>query len=230
MHGYSSKEMIYQDLQNTPLGQGTGQLESQLSAPFNARSSGVRVYVINHSAEVERRAVKVGVSQYRGAREALKEDQNLRKDFTVQSLQDEAKKGQDMNIYHDVCKPVVYKITFDNRSFIIPPAECTVDDKGNYHAVGEPQAHLVPEGVWDLFLGNYDRMHSTEKDVASDEANRLATAWFRRRNPVLRITVDGVTKTKDNPFGFLEFRRFVEAQAPQQIDKEFLTAMDLQEA
>jgi hypothetical protein len=235
MHGglNSSKALIALDLQNNPLGSVQG--EANLQSPFNAVQQAPRVYVVNHSATVKRRWVKVAVSGRRGAREALAADPSLRKDFTPQSIYDEVRGGQDMNVYVEGIKPVVLKMEFNGRSFFISPAECEYEyDKDKnivkvVRVIKEAQLQLVPEGLWDLYLGNYARMRSTKQDERSHEHERIAVAWTQRYNPALIINDDGEKQTRNNPFGYVEFIRVIEREAPEEMNRDFVTAMELAE-
>lgn len=221
----SSKALIELDLKTNPLGRGQG--DPNLSLPFNASATRPRVYIVNNSATKERRIVKIAVSGRRGAREALQADPDLRKDFTPQGIYDEVNKGVDMNVYQDgVIKPVVLKVTFNGEKFFIYPAKTDKDGK----IVEKAEPHLVPEGVWDLYLGNYERMHSDDQFVVGEEATRLAVTWTQRRNPVYGYVDEHGRYSTDNPFGFCEFVRVVEKEAPHKIDRDFISALDLVEA
>lgn len=225
----SSKALIELDLKTAPLGQGPG--DPNLALPFNATAIRPRVYIVNRSATQPRRIVKVAVSGRRGAREALMADELLRKDFTPQGIYDEANKGADMNVYEDgIIKPVVLRVTFNSEPFFIYPAKCKTDKDGKVlEIIEKEEPHLVPDGVWDLYLGNYDRMHSDDHRVVGTEAERLAVTWTQRRNPVFQYHDELGKHLTDNPFGFVEFIRVVEKEAPQRVDQSFVTAMDLVE-
>ena len=213
--------MLLADLKDNPL--GTAVNEANLQTPFNATGVRPKVYVVNHSGVRTRRVVKVGVSEYRGADEALRESKDLRaRGWNVDTLTREARR-RDMNLYEDVIKPIVWAIPFDGRTYYIPPAK--FDEDGNVIEGLE----LVPDGVWDFYLGNYDKMHSPDHREREDAAKRVALYWSHRKNPVLIEDDNGQVTQRDNPFGFLEFRRVIEREAPQQITREFMTAYDLVE-
>lgn len=204
------------DLKERPLGLGDG--EGTLQQPFNARPVNAQVFLINHSATQTRKFVKLAVSERRGADEALLADKELTKIYNVETLSRAAGR-RDMNVYVSKVQPVVYRVIFDSQPFYITYA------KGE----SDPPRCLVPEGVWDQFMGNYERMHSDDPRVVSEEAQRLALLWQGRHNPILRITENGETTTRDNPYGYLEIVRIVQTEAPQSLDRDFVTAADFLE-
>uniref|UniRef100_E6QP85 Uncharacterized protein n=1 Tax=mine drainage metagenome TaxID=410659 RepID=E6QP85_9ZZZZ len=215
----SSKALIALDLQQNPM--GLGQNEGNLQTPFNAAMPAARVYVRNWSRTQKRKMVKIAVSERRGADEALLADKELQKRYNVDTLSSRAGKGFDVNVYETKVHPVAHRLKWNNRDFVILPASSDDED---------PPMVLLPEGVWDLYLGNYERMHSDDHRVRAEEGGRLGTIWLRRHNPILKVTDNGETKVRDNAFGYLEFIRVVEKEAPATIDRDFLTALELVEA
>jgi hypothetical protein len=206
------------DLQNNPL--GAGQNEANLTAPFNAAVSKARIFLINHSANISRRYVKVPVSFKRGAAQALQADAELRKLYNISTLREAVAEGQDMNVYGEKKSAVMYAPTWNGKTYPIPPAK----DENS-----PPPRVQVPEGLWDLLMGNYERMNSSDPRERAEEAVRLANSFIAKRNPVLYVTVDGERTTRDNPFGFIEIERVTEHMEPVSPDTEFLTAMEIAE-
>ena len=176
---------IFGDLERTPLGLANG--EANLQTPFNSTPVQTIVRVRNLSATIPRRVVKTYVSDRRGG-EKLAKSNNL----SMTEIHEMAK-SQDMNEYKTVTKPIKTALTHDNRTFVIPPA--TSKDE-------EPPWVIVPEGMWDLYLGNYQRMHGTPQE-RSDEASRLAGRFQGRENPVLRRNA----ATGEPMSGYIEFTR-----------------------
>lgn len=209
---------VLQDLIRTPL--GLGKDEGNLQVPFNSSLPLARVYMINHSRTKKRQFVKIGVSERRGISAALLADKELQRIHNTETLRQSVKEGVDANVYSSKVEPVVYRVTHDGRPHMIEPSASAEE---------EPKPFLLPEGAWDFFMGNYQRMHGSPQDVAEESA-RLALSWMRRHSPIWKVTIDGETTThEDNPFGYLEIVRLQEHEAPQQVDKSFLTALELAE-
>lgn len=220
-------------LNQQPLGQLTGEF-----APGVARNRpGVmpKVFVVNHSRLKERRVCVVPVSSLQGAEDALmykgKAGDALRQTYgNAENLYKAAEK-RDVSIYEDKIEPANLIIQFNGKKFVIAPA--SAEDPHN------PPVEEVDEGIWDLYCGNYERMHAfkdagngqmvPDQTTRSEEAQRLAVRWARKKNPVWRIVDDGRPQVKDNPFGFIELIREMPKEAPQRIDGAFVTASELAE-
>jgi hypothetical protein len=202
-------------LKTNPLGHGQG--DPSLQAPFNNAQPTARIFLINHSRTVERRFVKVGVSWKRGAAKALQADAELRKLYNVATLREAVVDGQDMNVYDTKRAPVLFAPFWNGVRYPVPPAP-----EG-----APPLAVQVPEGLWDLFMGNWDRMNDPDQRVRAEEAMRLAISQTAKNSPIRFVTVDGEREERENPFGFIEIERRTERMEPIAPDTEFLTAMDL---
>ena len=218
--GNTPEAAIIQDLNSNPM--GTLQGEASLQVPFNTPSKRPNVYIINHSRTKVRRVCTVPVSQMSGADVALRKSKEYQKEYGNVANIYEAAKRRDMSLYEDKVEPCVLKVQFDGRVWYIPPAD--ESDPNN------PPAELVEDGVWDIYCGNFDRMHSSDPKEVGNEQAHLSLTWARRHNPVWRVVIDGQEeKRPDNPFGFIEFVRETPTEAPRQLDKPFLTALELVE-
>lgn len=220
------------DLQQNPLGSRRGE---NFDVPVNFRMPDCRVYMVNHSRVRPWRRIVVAVSSMRGAEEALVYDKALAKVYNVDTLLARVQKGFDMNRYETSVKPVAFKFEFGGKPFIIPPAK-TADEA--------PPRIEVPEGCWDLFLGNFERLvlgfraSSDGKPFDNQDINAervwLSKRWSRRSNPVFMYQVDGKTKEvhkdgKINESGFIEFVRETQHVGEIPLDREYLSAIDLLE-
>jgi hypothetical protein len=209
------KDGILASLQNSPLGLGPN--EANLQTPFNTPREGriVTVRVRNHSAQFKRRVLKIAVSYKRGGDEAVLTDKYRKSGMSMETIQ-RLSLDRDMNVYTDVVVPVTAVIRFNSKIYRIPPA----DDPASI-----PPEVVVPEGVYDLYLGNYDRMHSADHRDRNDEAQRLFYRWGSGGSrAVLYLKDDGTPDQDRNPFGFLEFIREVSQPLAQAIDAEQLAA------
>jgi len=214
----SSHALMEHDLKQTALGMAQG--EANLQTPFNGVSARSRVYIRNHSASVDRQYVKVPVSFRRGAQQALQADAELRKHYSVATVRESVAEGIDMNIYAVKKSPVLFATMWNGKQYRVPPAK---DDKSEAPRV------QVPEGVWDLLMGNWERMHSPDPQIRGEEQMRLATSMTKRNSAILFVTIDGEREQRDNAFGFIEIERVTENMEPINPDSEFLTALELVE-
>lgn len=220
---------VWLSLQNDPLGNKSGE---NFSVPMNYREPPARIFVRNWSRTQERKDLKVAVSERRGAEEALIFDKELAQIYNVDTLTKRVEQGRDMNRYETHIKPIIFALKVGGRTYAIPPAKT---------AESEPPKVEVKEGAWDLFLGNYERMRGIVRDhngevkreadqaIMGEEKSRLALFWSRRWNPVMSFTDDGVTTSRENPFGYLEFIRETIVPMAEVLDKEYLSALDLVE-
>ena len=213
------------DLTEHPLGTQNGET---WNVPANYKIPPARIYVINHSRTQKWKKVKIAVSPRRGAEEALIYDKELAKIYNVDTLTRRIEQGQDMTRYETGVFPAIYLLQVGGHKIPVPPAK----DKDS-----APPRVEVPEGAWDLYLGNYDRIRSADPTVVGAEKTRLSVAWRSRHNPVLRYSDDStgevVTETiggaNPNPFGFLEFVRVTQRAVTDPLDKDYLSALDFVE-
>jgi hypothetical protein len=206
----SEKWAVMQSLSTEPL--GTVGAEAALQSPFNQKPTSVIVKVKNWSAQIPRKVLKTPISFKRGA-ERLTEKQ--KGGMTTEAIQI-ASFTQDMSIYEDSIKPVKAVLTWNGQAYMIPPSASKEE---------EPVAVTVPDGVWDLYLGNYDRMRDPDPNVRVQEATLLALRRGGRTSPV----IERDPHTGEISSGFLEFIR--EEVRPQAVavDKAALSAGDIEE-
>ena len=219
------------DLENNPLGTGRGE---NFNVPSNYAIPPARIYVINHSRKQPWKKALFYVSSRRGAEEALIYDKELAKVYNVDTLYRTVDGGRDMSRYKTDINVCVFKFQVGSPMggqkpivYGIPPAR---------NAESIPPRVEVVEGAWDLYLGNYKRMRATDPKtgapdttVINEEKARLAVQWRKRHNPVFRYTDDGETTDLPNPYGFLEFVRETQRPMIEQMDKEYLSALDIVE-
>ena len=229
--GYNPVEQVVSGLESFPLGRADG--DPNLNIPQNSPGRPPDVWIINHSRTKMRRVCVAYVSDSgEGAMEALKRSKQYRDDkLSIELIREEAKRGRDMSVYEDMIKPVVWHTKFDGRDFYVEPAPADSPDN--------PVPQLVPEGIWDINLGNFDRMNAMTENrgqqvpdtrMRSEEAARLALRFQRGKpNVIWRIVANGKSEERSNPFGYLEFVRQVPKEAPQVIDSSFVTALEIGE-
>jgi hypothetical protein len=214
----SSKAMIEWDIRQNPLGSAAG--DPSFGTPFGSKLPAARIFLRNHSARQKRRFVKVPVSFRRGAAEALAADAELRKIYNIATLEAAIERGVDKNVYGEKIERILFAPKFDGQQYFIPPA------KGEE----EPPLVQVPEGMWDLLMGNWDRMNSPDIRIKTEEMTRFANSQVWKHSPILFVTMDGRRTAKDNPFGFIEIERRTEKMEPIAPDAEFLTGLEMVES
>jgi len=204
---------------------GTAPEDRKFQAPANYVPPPARIYMRNWSRTQSYKRIWIPVSFRRGAEEALTQDKKLAEIYNVDTLFKRVADGFDMTRYKTEVHPVAFRFKVDNEVWTIPPAK---------DAQSEPPKVEVPEGAWDLFLGNYERMHAVDRHtgapnaaVIGEEKTRLAFSWRNRHNPVLKYTDDGESNDIKNEFGFIEFIREPIRPMAEVQDKEYLTALEL---
>jgi hypothetical protein len=232
----------YSSLQQHPLGQ---QANENFNVAANYRIPPARIYVVNHSRTRQWKRTIIPVSATRGAEDAMMLNKELKNLYNADMLYKQVEKGRDMNQYKTEVKPVVWKLALPGGAFaFIPPSHPDTPDR---KIMVE-----VPEGTWDLYLGNYNRMQGYpgvsprtipgpdgspipnpmerfSQKVKGDEETALAVRWRQRHNPVFLVSDDGVEQNRNNIFGVLEFVRVSQRASAEPIDKEYLSALDLVE-
>lgn len=222
------------DLSAHPLGSRSGE---NFKVAMNYQIPPARIYVVNHSRTRKWKRPIVPVSHLKGADEALQVDKELAKIYNAESLMRAAESGKDMTRYKFDIFPVAFQLRVPGGKVITVPCAKTAEDK--------PVAVEVPDGTWDLYLGNYNRMagfatqeHREEGKydarVAQDEAQRLNLWWRQRYHPVFKVTDDGESSDFGwgsgngvNPHGFIEFVRVPQRSVTEPIDREYLTSLDV---
>lgn len=230
---------VMAELNKHPLGSVNGE---NFTVPANYRIPQARIYVVNHSRTRKWKRLVLAVSHLRGAEDALMMNKGLRDVYgSTELVYKQVEKGRSMNQYKEEVKPVVFKLDLPGGKALHVPPAAKEDDP--------PLMVEVPDGTWDLYLGNYDRMQGypgkesrtlpdgspnprerQDTRIAQEESTALALRWQTRHNPVFRVTDDGVSEDRENPFGILEFIRVPQRAVAQAIDKDYLTALDLFEA
>lgn len=227
-------------LNQNPLG---SMANENFSVPSNYRVPPARIYVINHSRTRKWKRITIPVSIRQGADQALMADREFRQlygneDMVYKAVRD----GRDMNRYKEEVKPVVWKLALPGGKFVpIPPAHEDTPDK---LIMVE-----VPDGTWDIYLGNYERMRGFpgigprllddgtpnpkekfDQPLQGREQTALSLRWRTRHNPVFAFSDDGVKTDQKNPYGVLEFVRITQRATEEVVDKDYLSALDLFES
>jgi hypothetical protein len=201
---------VLQNLMQTPLGRADG--EANLQVPFNQGPTTVVVRVRNHSRTATRKLLKAAVS-YAGNSAYEPEVLEKYKGQSPESIQKTAM-TRDMNVYATGTKAVKARLPFDGKDYIIPPAKSESE---------EPQAVIVPEGMWDLYMGNWNRMNGTQQEK-TEELNRLASRFAGRENPAMKFDRNGNVQS-----GYLEFIREEVRPSSMSLDADSLSASDIDE-
>lgn len=206
------------DYRKQPLGSVAG--EEGLAVPYNAVGEAV-VHVRNWSALHARKVLLEAVSPQRGGARSTTTKGSPFFGKTPEELQRIVKdEGRDMNWYDIRIDPVSFGLRFDGEVIEIKPdlEEVDIKDKetGEYHTEKQPVWRLVPPGAWDLYMGNWDRMHSSHIMERTREMEALNNRGLSRF--VLR---------SDNDFGFLEFKREEVKYEVQRLDRAKLAGSSI---
>ena len=202
----TSMSAVLQDLVSTPLGSAPGDPTPELAYNRAPGDDLVRWFVRNWSGNQSRRYIKEYVSLFGGGEVTAKEKQAKGEPFSIEDLRSKIARGQDASIVADGTKAVPAILTGDSKKFLIEPSK---DPKK------EPPWIPITGTVFDLYYGNYDRIHGGDAREAAKELESLALR--RRVDPVIRFDKKG---RPTNPFGYLEFKREVMEPKTMAVDAE----------
>lgn len=196
---------VLDSLKQTRLGAGDG--EGGLQAPFNAATDMVLVKCRNLSATMKRRVVIEAISWYSGGEQYAMEQQEKGKTIHLELLRQQAAK-RDVSPFEDKILAVDVMLKFNNGNYVVPHT-------GADGEVG-PWTDL-PDGLYDLYMGNYQRLHNPMELAA--EMERVKS---RRKDICIR-------ERNTNPWAFLEWSYEIKRPLPTAIDTERVFSGDLME-
>jgi hypothetical protein len=160
------------------------------------------------SATLKRRIVREHVSFRRGGDEQLR-DGKASKAFGPNTSADDLRYrvigGANMDWTEERVQSLDFVVRHDGKRYLIP----AVDPKTGENA---PWI-IVDPGVWDLYMGNWERMHSRDARVMTDEMTNTQGRGLSK-------WVIG----EDAPFGLLEFSREEIRLETSVIDKEAIAS------
>lgn len=244
----SQKMAVIESLKAKPIGMGEN--EGGLQAPINQRTEIVICKVRNLSAVRKRRRYLDYISPFGGGEEYAREQQERGKTVSLELLQQQAARGRNPSPTIDEISPIDIVLKFDNGSFVIPYKHCARCDseQASFEAAVErdPQTKLLPpprlcdhegrayapwidrlpSGIYDLYMGNYARMHSSDPTEMSAEVNRVKT---RRTDYCLRYTDNDRRREERNPWAFVDWHYEIHRPEPAAIDQERVYAGELVE-
>lgn len=199
------KAAIMESLRQTPLGGGDN--EGGLQAPFNAPKKYVRVKVRNISAVQERNHIIESVSWLRGGEDHYEQLAAAGKGggvVSIDALHRMAAAGRDASIVEYGMAPIDVVLTFDNGQYLVPHT-----GDGKIGEAGEPAPWVeVPDGIYDLYVGNHDRLLDPR-----ERAKELERVKSRRKDFVVR-------QGEKNKWAFLEFSYEVIEPIAVAVDSE----------
>lgn len=206
-----SASAILASLQNMPL--GMGDQEANLQIPFNASKDLVVVRVRNLSATRKRKFYTSRISPFRGGDEYEDEMREKKKPINMDRLKRDAYQGMDVSPTAYDVKPAMCTLTFDNGKYEIPAVDARTGDLAPWTS--------VPEGIYDLYYGNYERLTNGTPKERSDEISQVQSR--RAHDYVIRGSDD------NNQWAFLEFERVVTRPQAIAIDTKHAYGIDLVE-
>lgn len=204
---------VLTELQSVPYGQGQGDLGPGGALNRTSSDEYIRCYVRNWSASVERDFVYEAVSQYQGGEKSRELAMQKGENFNLEELREKHRLGHQSDIIHRGVKAIPkVELKFDGKYF---PVTASKDPKKDPEWIG------IPQGVMDLYYGNYDRLHSLDKNEANKELELVRGR--RRTDPCIRRNARG---DNTNKFGYLEFKREVIEPSALAVDADHVFTED----
>lgn len=204
MAALASVNQVLESLQANPFGADPSDPKAGLA--MNQGSEYVKCFVRNWSANRERRFITEHISWLKGGERAAKAAKLQGEDFELDKKRKEAYLGQNPSVTEVAIKPVSAILQFDSQQFIVPASD---------NAKKDPEWVPIPQGVFDLYYGNWERLNSTDAKERALEAEAVA---IRRRDVCLRMNKGQNT----NEFGFLEFKREIIPHQSIAIDSDMV--------
>ena len=175
------------DYKAQPLGSLPG--EAHLRIAYNQVPVNCVVRVRNLSGEHKRKIIIEAVSLRRGGERSIMEGPyRAQKNMSVDALRFRASQGENMNWVGEQVLATDFVIRHNNVRYLVPHTDAKTGEKAPWVTV-EP-------GVWDLYQGNWERMHSDDLRERTDEVQRLNLRGFAKW-----------TIEDEAGYGFLEFNR-----------------------
>ena len=190
--------------------------------PFNTTDETIVVNVRNLSAIRPRRIIVDYISMFRGgerwAQEQLEQGRQVNLDMLYSQMAKFGDSPATRNVQPTVVKiePIDGFLTWDGMPYLVP----------SHDEHGKPAPWCkIPEGVMDLYYGNWKRLHEMSP---KERSNELESVRARRRDFVVRRPVNEdfmkenkeVAADKDNDYAFLVFDRQVVKPTSVAIDME----------
>lgn len=195
----SGKAAIEAELQGAPIGSMPGDPVPGLS--YRRPGSQAVYFARNISNQVEREVTTATLSAIGVVSEELKKKFSL----DGEAIKDRVNRGLLPANITDLKLEVIDKVfRYDGKSYLIP-ASRTKGEAGPWVP--------IPEGVWDLLLGNYDIIHGKDEFSRRDEMTQLAGRWGGK-------CVAFAEGTERKPWQYVELKREEISEAPVAADRE----------
>ena len=164
------------------------------------------------SALNPRKIIKEYVSWRRGGEAQLsdaKYRERIHGQTSVDQLRERARSGEDMNWTETATVATAFVIRHNNRKIVVPAFDSITQEPAPWIT--------VDPGIWDLYMGNYDRMHSADIRERNDELTLLAGRNLHR----FAYAEDA---DEERPFAFLEFSREEVLYTEAVVDQSMIAA------
>lgn len=202
---------VLESLQQTPLGQAPGDPRPGLALNYSESSELIKCYVRNWSGNIKRKFIVDHISPYRGGERTAELMREKAQPFDVEKLRAQAARGTDASIKDYAIKPVAVKLQFNQMLFLVDPSKDPKKD---------PEWVPIPQGVMDLYYGNWERLEGLD---ARERAREIERVQFRRQDVCIRKNKAGVN---ENEYGFLEFKREIMQPMQVAVDAEMVFTDD----
>ena len=188
--------------------------------PFNTVDETIIVRVRNLSALRPRRVEIDHISFFRGGESWAQEQLDKGRQVNLDMLYSQVAKFGDQarNVQPTELKmaPIDAILTWNSGSYIVPSHD--------EHGKAAPWCE-IPEGVMDLYYGNWKRLHEM---TPKDRATELENVRSRRRDFIIRRPIsadfmkesDSEKADKDNDWAFIVFDRKVVSPQSVAVDME----------
>lgn len=195
----SGKTAIEAELFASPLGSKVGDPRPGIAQ--NARPAQAIYFARNLSNKVERKVLRRAVSAVQRVPESVQRDYHM----DAAEIQDKTNRGlADFNTYELAVDPIDKQMMFDSRPYIV---RCS-REKGK-----EGEWTPIPEGLYELYLGSYDRRNSSDEQVRREERVHMTNANQGRSI----VFEEGAERGE---WAYIEMRREEIKTAPVAADRE----------
>lgn len=186
----TGKGAVLDSLTAAPLGSVEGDINPNIAR--NAKAMTAVYFARNLSGTLKRRTIDIAVTVGVGY-----DNPKVKKywgNMDGEEIRKQCAQGRDMNLYKNDVYPVRKVLKFNNQLIEVPVDGTEIS---------------IPEGLWDIYLGNYDRIRSKDNLTQSQEYERLSNRWCSpgTPNPVYEAGTEPPKDHDGRQTAFIEFRR-----------------------
>jgi hypothetical protein len=193
------KDAVLAEIAAQPIGSVAG--DPRPGVAFNVLPAQAVYFARNRSSELPRKVITQSYSARQHIPEKLQQKYHMDGATIAQQI-DRGLANYDET--ETAIEPVDKVLMWDSKRYVI---RCSREP-------GKPgEWQPIPEGLWDLYLGNYERMHHADAQVRKEEGDRLRGV-MGGKNIVFE---EG---ERPNEWAYIEFRREEITSEPVATDRE----------